>query len=100
MLMTRKQTPPEVKPKETWLERAISTAKFHFFKVKSHPKWVLKDTAWALNRSLGSVSQDLLVVSWLKTHYDEIYSCKNLQDALIFIRRKKKELNTDISHLD
>lgn len=86
--------------KQTWLERAISTAKYHARQRRENPKWVLKDTAAALKRSIGSVNQDICIASWLRTHEDKIKSFKTLGEALTFIRSKKHTLNDDMSHLD
>ncbi len=85
---------------QDWLTRAIATAKFHTEKCKSNPAWLLNDTSESLNRSLGSVCQDLLIVSWLKTHEDQIRKFKTMRDALEFIRVKKQQVRLDVSHVD
>lgn len=59
-------------------------------------RWTLTDTAENLGRSLGSISEDILIASWLKTHADKIKSFKNQRDALAFIREKKKTLMTEL----
>lgn len=51
-------------------------------------------TAKCLNRSIGSVSQYLMLASWLKTHEKQLKRFKNAKDALEFVRNKKKEMNT------
>ena len=78
--------------KVSWVERAKQVNEFHVSQLKDDPSWRIQDTADQLNRSLGSVSQDLLIASWLKTHPNQISKCRRLRDALDFIRKKKYEL--------
>jgi hypothetical protein len=62
--------------------------------------WRVANTAKALKRSIGGVSEDLLIASWMKTHGDKIKSCQYAYEALMFIRDKKKTLALDLTHLD
>jgi hypothetical protein len=62
--------------------------------VKSEPGWTVDKTAKALQRSQGSVCQDLMIASWLKTHEKQIRRFRSMKDALEFIRDKKKEMRT------
>lgn len=87
------------KSKPTWLERATTTAKYHVAKCSENPKWTLADTSHAMGRSFGSISQDLLIASWLKTHPD-IAKIKNYNDVIEFIRLKKRKQSLDVSHLE
>ena len=75
-----------------WLERAIEVNKFHIAQLKDEPKWTIQQTAVALNRSIGSVSQDLLLASWAKTHEKQLRRCNNMKDALAFIHMKEREI--------
>lgn len=89
---------PQVK--ESWIDRAINTYNYHCQKLKEYENlnrnWLIEDTADALNRSLGSVSEDILIANWLKTHEDKIRSFKYAKDAIAFIREKKKKMFTEI----
>ena len=59
--------------KLTFLEKARDTHKFHFSKRKENDgKWGVKQTAKALNMSVGAVSEDLLIGKWLKSHEKQL----------------------------
>lgn len=90
--MVRKQ--PQIK--QTWLDRAISTYNFHCNKLKENEDWTIGQTARILKRSLGSICEDLLIASWLKTHEQKIKEFKYAKDALSFIRSRKRHLMTEI----
>lgn len=82
--------------KPTWIERAKATHRFHADKVKgSEKKWRVKDTAKLLRRSVGSISEDLLIARWCRTHEKELEQLENAYDALAFIRKKILEQNVD-----
>lgn len=83
--------------KKKWLERAIDTHNYHCRKVREKPGWTQTDTANALGRSSGSVSEDMLIASWLRTHEDKIRSFKYAKDALAFIRDKEKSRMEEIN---
>lgn len=83
-----------------WLERAVQTYNYHRIKVNAKEDWTLIDTADALGRSLGSVSEDVTIASWLKTHEKQIKSFKYAKDALEFIRNRKKRMMTEPVSLD
>ena len=85
--MTRPAT-----PKLSWIEKAKETHKFHSQKLRQDPDWCLSDTAKALKRSLGGISEDLMIVSFLKTHEDELKEFEYLKDALVFIREIKRKM--------
>jgi len=77
-----------------WLEKVKKTQRFHASKCREHNGyWKLKDTAKELKRSVGSVSEHLLVATWLRTHSDKIEKCKSLNDAIDFIQDKKRNLS-------
>ena len=75
-----------------WLDRAIQVHKFHIAQMKEEPSWTIVKTADALNRSIGSVSQDLLLASWSKTHEKPLRKCKSMNEALAFVRSKEREM--------
>ena len=80
--------------KQSWISKCIDIHNFHVAQIKSEPNWTVEKTAKALCRSVGSVSQDLLLASWLKTHEKQLKRYKNAKDALEFVRGKKKEMKT------
>ena len=80
--------------KSHWIDRAVEIHNFHVGQVRAESSWTIQKTARVLNRSLGSVSQDLLLASWLKTHEKVIRRFTCAKDALDFIRTKKKEMKT------
>jgi hypothetical protein len=75
-----------------WVKRVRETNKFHVNKIKDNSKWRLTHTAKALKRSLGSVSEDIMVCKWLRTHERQLIKFEYLGDAIEFIRSKKHEL--------
>jgi hypothetical protein len=80
--------------KSHWLDRAIQIYKFHISQCKEEPKWTIQKTADALNRSVGSVSQDILLANWSRTHDKQLRRCSSMRDALSFVRLKEKEMRT------
>lgn len=80
--------------KLNWLERAVQVHNYHVAQLKDEPGWTLEKTAHALNRSTGSVSQDLLIASWFKTHEKQLRRFKSMRDALEFIKGKRREMST------
>lgn len=78
--------------KLSWQERVMAVDKFHKTKlIETNYQWRIVDTAKVLNRSYGSVAEDLTLASWMKTH-PKIESFKNVYEALEFVREKKKAL--------
>jgi hypothetical protein len=77
-----------------WLDRAKDTYKFHRSHLISTEDWTLTKTAKALRRSLGSICEDILIAKWCRTHENQILKFEYARDALEFIRKKQKELNT------
>jgi hypothetical protein len=80
--------------KVNWLERAIQVYNFHISQIREEPKWTVARTADALNRSIGSVSQDLLLASWSRTHEKQLKRFASMKDALVFVREKEREMRT------
>lgn len=78
--------------KQHWIERAVDIHKFHIQQLRDESDWTIEKTAKVLNRSTGSVSQDLLLASWLKTHEKQIRRCSSMRDALEFVRDRRKEI--------
>lgn len=82
------KTPPV---KLNWLDRAVQTHNYHVQCCKDESDWTLAKTASSLNRSIGSISQDLLIASWAKTHEKQLRRFRSMKDALEFIHDKKRE---------
>jgi hypothetical protein len=78
--------------KQHWVTKCIDIHNFHVSQLRSEPNWTVEKTAKALCRSVGSVSQDLLLASWLKTHEKQLKRFRNAKDALEFVRSRKKEM--------
>lgn len=77
--------------KSSWLEQSIEIHKFHIQQCKDEAGWTIEKSAKLLNRSTGSVSQFLLIASYLKTHEKQLKRFDTMKDALVFIRAKEKE---------
>jgi len=84
--------------KQHWISKCIDIHNFHVSQIKEESNWTVEKTAKILCRSVGSVSQDLLIASWLKTHEKQLRRFSCAKDALEFIRNKKKEMK--IQELD
>lgn len=83
--------------KQSWIERAVEINHFHIHQLKEEPHWTIEKTANALNRSIGSVSQDLLIARWLKTHEKQIRRCSSMRDALAWVRVRSREMQLEES---
>jgi hypothetical protein len=81
--------------KLNWLDRAIQTHNFHVLQMKDEIGWTVAKTATALNRSFGSVAQDLLLASWSKTHEKQLRKFSSMKDALEFVREKQREMKLE-----
>ena len=78
--------------KQHWLDRAIDVHNFHIGQCKVEPYWVISDTAKSLNRSIGSVSQDITLASWAKTHEKQLRKFSSMKDALAWVKDKHREM--------
>jgi hypothetical protein len=79
------------KQQQKWIIKAKETYKFHRSKLLSTDDWTLNMTSKILKRSLGSISEDLLIAKWLKTHEKQLEKFEYMYEALEFIREKQKE---------
>ena len=80
-----------------WLDRAIQVYNYHIGLCRGEKAWTIEKTAKSLNRSVGSVSQDITVASWVKTHEKQLRRFRSMKDALEWIKDKKIEMrNTEI----
>lgn len=86
---------PKPQPKLRWHIRAKNTAEIHSQYLRdaygNDKTWSITNTAAELNRSFGSVSEDLLLASWLKSH-PQIERFKTAGEALGYIRLRKRQL--------
>ena len=80
--------------KQHWLERCVDIHNFHVAQIKAEPNWTVEKTAEALCRSVGSVSQDLLLARWLRTHEKQLRRCSSMKDAIAWIHIKQREMKT------
>lgn len=81
--------------KSNWLDRALEVRRFHVEQCKGESNWTIQKTARSLNRSIGSVSQDLLIASWVKTHEKQLRRFDSMRDALDFVRTKQREMRLE-----
>ena len=79
----------------TWQERVRAVAKYHSSRCREDDDHTLAKTAAELNRSIGRISEDLTIASWMKTH-PRVEKFKSTSQALDWIRMKKKEMRLDI----
>lgn len=75
----------------SWQERVKWTEQLHKAGLKSNPKHRVSDTAKELNKSLGRTSEDLTLAAWMKKD-PKVAKFKFLEDALTYVRVKKREL--------
>ena len=78
--------------KSSWLEKAEEVFRFHRSKLLAHDNWNVEDTASALSRSIGSVSEDLKIARWYRTHKEKIESFEYAKEALKWIKEEEKKI--------
>ena len=76
-----------------WSIRAKETSKIHKMLLAADNEWTIKKTAARLDRSYGSVAEDILLASWLETH-PRLERFKNACEALRWIRDTKYSIKT------
>jgi hypothetical protein len=74
-----------------FLEKAKETYKFHRAKLLSNDRWNTTLTAKALRRSIGSISEDLMIARACREYEKEIEKFKYAYQAIEFIREKNEE---------
>lgn len=72
--------------KQHWVDRCIAVHNFHVERLRIDSEWTMRNTANELDRSLGSVSQDIKIAKWLKTHENKIRSFRRISYALEWIK--------------
>lgn len=86
--------------KLNWLDRAVQVYNYHVDLCKTEKRWTIEKTAHSLNRSVGSVSQDITVASWTRTHEKQLRRFNCMRDAIEYIREKKAEMRSQEIDLD
>jgi hypothetical protein len=85
----------DIPKKSSWQERVKQVEIYHVNQLKDEPNWRLADTARELNRSIGRVSEDLMLASWMRTH-PKVATFEKVQDALDYVRSKKRTIRLSI----
>ncbi len=75
-----------------WLDRAVQVYNYHANLCREDKNWTIEKTSISLNRSVGSVSQDITVAQWVNTHGKQLRRFHSMRDALEYIREKKQEM--------
>jgi hypothetical protein len=78
-----------------WLERAKYTHNIHAVRSRDDPAWKMKDTSFFLGRSVGSVSEDLLLIRWWRIFPAELEKFDYAYDAIKYIRAWEREQETN-----
>lgn len=86
--------------KADWLDRAVQIYNYHIGLCKSEKAWTIEKTAISLNRSVGSISQNLTIASWTRTHEKQLRRFHSMRDALEYIKEKKAEMKHQEIDLD
>lgn len=84
-----------MKEQPKFIEKAKETYRFHRDKLMSNDKWNTAKTAKALRRSIGSISEDLMIARWCRTHEPQLMKFRYAYEALEYIREKMKEQETE-----
>ena len=72
----------------------METYNFHREKLMIQASWRVSDTARALRRSIGSVSEDLKIARASKD-FPQLYKISTAYEALKMIREYKKQTDMD-----
>ena len=78
--------------KEHWTEKVIAVYNFHVERLRVDKSWTLQNTADELGRSLGTISQYIMLAHWLRTHENKLRSFKSSTAAIEWVKDKKREL--------
>lgn len=74
-----------------FLLRAKETYSYHRSKLLSNDDWTTAQTAKSLRRSIGSISEDLIIARACRNNEKMIEKFRYAKDALEYIREKKEE---------
>ncbi len=76
--------------KLTWQERCKQISDYHKRSLFDNPNHRVEDTAKDLGISVGRVSENLTLFSWMKRDI-KVERFKLVQDALDYVKRMKRE---------
>lgn len=78
--------------KLTWQDRVVAVHTYHYARLAMDRRWSVRKTAEALNKSSGSISQDLQLAEFLRSYETQLSIFKNYVDALDWMKTKKQDL--------
>jgi hypothetical protein len=76
-----------------WIARCVNTYNYHAKKLRENSAWKLQDSARTLGRSVGSICEDILLATWVKTDEDKLVKFKYIRDALVYCRERQRKLD-------
>lgn len=76
------------------MTKAKETYNYHRVKMLANDKWTTIQTARLLRRSIGSISEDLMLARACKEHEERLKKFDYQYEALDWIREKEKERKT------
>lgn len=88
------------KEKPEWIEKVKATHRFHVAKLKENRKWTIKQTAKALGRAIGPVSEELKLADWLRTHSRQLEEFDYIHEAIEYVRQRRHIMLTEDVNLD
>lgn len=74
-----------------YLSKAKETYYFHRSKLLSNDKWTVAQTAKSLKRSLGSISEDLLIARCYRLYKKQMERFDFAYQAIEYIREQQKK---------
>lgn len=77
-----------------WIEKAKETYRYHRSKLLADQSWNTVKTAKSLKRSIGSISEDLMVARFCKDGENQIIKFKNRYEGIDYIRESLKKEET------
>lgn len=92
--MNRSRSDEEVREK-SWVTRVKHVALYHTSQLKDDESWRLEDTARELKRSVGRISEDLMLVRYMKTH-PRVELFDNIRDAVEYCKKIKKQQRLEV----
>lgn len=75
--------------KYTWQQKVQAIHTYHSTRLALDKSWSVRKTATALNRSAGSISQDLQLAEFMRSYEKDLSILKNYVDALDWMKKKK-----------
>lgn len=88
--------PPKNEEREKpWVKRVKALALYHTSQLRADETWRLEDTAKEMNRSVGRISEDLMLVRYMKTH-PRVELFENIRDAVDYCREIKKKQRMEV----